>query len=627
MKLRKIVICLFTIFFTAAAMFCAKQERQTRIPFSFQAVTEEGTETIRYWQNEDGECYVFLPSYVNLSQLILHSDTPIWLDGRKLSYGMSCEGIELEREYALAGDTGTPGSITFLQSQNLPSIYIDTPSESMDYIHSVKGNKEFAKMRLYSRGGQMEFGGRLESIQARGNSTFGKLKKQYSIALGSSSDLLNMGSAKKWILQANSFDPTNLRNKIVYDFAAQAGLPYSPESRFVDLYLNGNYAGLYQLCERNQVHPQRVNISEENSTLVSVEFPERLAMGDKPYFLTEHGTAIRVQYTSMSEQTLHETFQTLENALSAANGVDPQTGKHWLDLIDLDSWARKYLIEEIFGNVDGGRASQFAYVDGSDPDRKIFSGPVWDYDLAMSNPATYFENGVPDTYRDQNFNMFFIQCNKDTWFYPMMQNEIFRNRVIQLYRQDFAPLLEALVDKKIDDYAWEIAPSAHLDQIRWNERDPGAETAYLKECIMRRLNFLNSIWLDQQPYLFVTARQLDRTVTYAIQPGDQIPELPAYAGYEWYDARTQLPADLNQRISEDLELYTNPISVPDDPEKIEEPDDAFRETEQKTSPTFSRLTLLPFLLMLIILAVACIKDRLCTRKNIQKTLYFVSSTD
>ena len=69
-----------------------------------------------------------------------------------------------------------------------------------------------------------------------------------------------MGAAKKWILLANAFDASNINNKMAYDFAAKAGCAYTPECRWVDLYLNGAYTGLYLLSERNEVDSQRVDI-------------------------------------------------------------------------------------------------------------------------------------------------------------------------------------------------------------------------------------------------------------------------------------------------------------------------------------------------------------------------------
>ena len=115
----------------------------------------------------------------------------------------------------------------------------------------------------------------MEAIRGRGNATWLWEKKPYSLTLSKSADLLGMGAAKEWILLTNAPDPTHLRNKIAYDLAAEVGLLYSPESNWVDLYLNGEYTGLYLLTERNEIHPQRIPAGN-GTFLVSMELESRL---------------------------------------------------------------------------------------------------------------------------------------------------------------------------------------------------------------------------------------------------------------------------------------------------------------------------------------------------------------
>lgn len=59
-----------------------------------------------------------------------------------------------------------------------------------------------------------------------------------------------MPKAKTWILLANHADPSLLRNTLAYDLAAAFGLPGSPDSRFVDLTINGEYLGNYLITEK-----------------------------------------------------------------------------------------------------------------------------------------------------------------------------------------------------------------------------------------------------------------------------------------------------------------------------------------------------------------------------------------
>ena len=117
--------------------------------------------------------------------------------------------------------------MTFLRSAKMPTMYINTESGNMDYIHSKKDNKEAGTVNLYSTSGEADFSGELESVKGRGNFTWTDYdKKPYSIKLKEEADLLEMGKAQNWILLANAADISNLRNKIVYDFAEESGMGY-----------------------------------------------------------------------------------------------------------------------------------------------------------------------------------------------------------------------------------------------------------------------------------------------------------------------------------------------------------------------------------------------------------------
>ena len=75
-------------------------------------------------------------------------------------------------------------------------------------------------------------------------------KKPYLLKLTRKSDFLGMRPAKKWVFLANAADETNLRNKIVYDFARRLDFGFVPDSRFADVFLNGRYTGLYLITEK-----------------------------------------------------------------------------------------------------------------------------------------------------------------------------------------------------------------------------------------------------------------------------------------------------------------------------------------------------------------------------------------
>ena len=71
-----------------------------------------------------------------------------------------------------------------------------------------------------------------------------------------------MGKSKTWLLISSARDHSFLRNVITSDLATYAGLAYSPEMVHVNLYINGEYRGLYLLSEKVQLSSSRVDIED-----------------------------------------------------------------------------------------------------------------------------------------------------------------------------------------------------------------------------------------------------------------------------------------------------------------------------------------------------------------------------
>ncbi|MCP4499528.1 MAG: hypothetical protein GY822_06130, partial [Deltaproteobacteria bacterium] len=105
------------------------------------------------------------------------------------------------------------------------------------------------------------FKGDLE-IRGRGNSTWGKPKKPYKLKLEDKSKLLGMPKSKHWALLANYFDPSQLRNSAAMFLGEQTTLAWTPKLRHVEVQVNGEFIGLYQLAETVRIEDNRVDITE-----------------------------------------------------------------------------------------------------------------------------------------------------------------------------------------------------------------------------------------------------------------------------------------------------------------------------------------------------------------------------
>lgn len=520
------------------------------------------TETIECWESYWGDYYLFLPSYAELSQVRLRTHTrgTVHIDDLLVPDGMTCESLLLDEHYTLTFNGTRDYNFIILRSGNVPTMYLDTASGTMDHIHEVKGNEEPGTVRIYAADGTLDYAGNLESIKGRGNATWIQKKKPYSLRLYSQADLLGMGKAQNWILLANAYDYSNLRNKLAFDLAADAGMAFSPEIQWVDLYLNGEFAGLYMLCERNEVHPQRVDIGEEGSFLVSMELQPRLEEQGYPFVTTNSGADFRVHYADMEEAALQRMLQSVENAIAAEDGVDPITGKNWQELIDLDSWAKKYLLEEILGNYDAGSVSQYFYLDGKDADGKIYAGPVWDYDNTLGN----YEWQTMDPQAILAGRPHITGQEDAPWLYALYQKDGFQKRVKELYRGTFRPLLADLQEEGLDQYAQTILPALVPNGLRWNMNDYEERIRAVRTYLSQRTEFLDSLWIGDTTYVTVQVSTGKGTWgCFAVRPGECLAQLPEYDSAEylgWYRADTGEAFDIAQPVYEDLVIYLKPAS-------------------------------------------------------------------
>ena len=488
--------------------------------------------------------------------------------------GISGDNFSMNETYGMARfgqGNQYDGVIRFVQSGNVPTLFVDVASGNMEYIHRKKGNEESGTMRLYTVNGDLSVSGSIESIKGRGNATWGCPKKAYSLTLTDAADLLGMGQAQRWILLSNGYDASNLRNKVSYDLANAAGMAYSPDSRWVDLYLNGDYAGLYLLCERNEVHAERVDIAQDNSFLVSRELESRLIRQNYPYVDLKLGS-FRIHHLSLDQTKLEDMWRSVESALLAEDGIDPQTGRHWQELIDLDSWVQKYLIDEIASNYDGGFISQYFYYNGADSSGKIYAGPVWDMDSTYGAdfwfiaPPNNFVAKRP-TYLEDNY----VDAERYSPFYMLYQKEEFYRRMVEIYYNHFRPAVLELVDSGLAQYAAEISKAVVADEMRWHTGAPEDRTEKATESIRKflseRIAFLDAVWIYEEDFcdilLFEENAVSENHVAawFAVRPGEYLPEIPT-EDRVWYVYGTDEVFDVTQPVYESVKLYYKESSIP-----------------------------------------------------------------
>lgn len=368
---------------------------------------------------------------------------------------------------------------------NLPHLYVNTFTGK-----SVVSKTEqvWARMWLVDEQDVVTFYDSI-SIRGRGNSTWNLAKKPYRIKLQQKTKLLgdNRANAKKWTLLANHGDKTMMRNALASYIGDLCGQPFTPAAKFVDLTLNGEYRGCYQLSDQIDVRKKRVNIAEQDHPLTATSnitggyLVE--ADGFKDFtngvngWRTPKGIPMTVHYPEDEEiapsqlNYIRQFVNGFENRLFASNFADADKGyRAYVDSTTLISW---YLASEITANPDY-IWSMYYYKQRNDD--HLYFGPMWDYDIAFNN-----DNRL--TAQDPTHNLMakvaFTNNGLEKWIDRLWSDEWFQRAVYNSYAGLYAQNLETKLLNKIDSLNTLLQQSQELNYKKWNIR-----TRYLREIVL-----------------------------------------------------------------------------------------------------------------------------------------------
>lgn len=486
----------------------------------------------------------------------------------------ACREAGLEPELSENID---PDSVIWLYSEHIPAVFIETESGTSDQINSDKNIKEAGTIKVLEPDGSFSLEHSLEYIKGRGNTSYTEFdKKPYQIKLTQDAPFLDMEPGKKWVFVSNSADSSLIRNALSRSLAGHLNLPQSEEGTFVDLYVNKEYVGNYYVVEKIEIQENRLLLSDlqkatehENETedlstyetawtdttkakqipndpeditggyLIERDFDNRFLKEveiNESYFITEAKECFIVrdpEYTSEAQIAYIDSYvQSVENAILSADGIDGTTGKSYRDLIDVDSFVRKYLLEEVTANYDGGVASSYFYKDSDTIDGRLYAGPVWDYDVSWGNSPAYL--GQIST-SPERLSRLASHSDSSVWFQSLYHKPEVYEKIVSCYAQEISPYLTLLADEILPMLDEITAASAAMDQVRWEDQyarngysgDRSEQITFIADYIKARKDFLDQAWIAQIPVHTVTLL-IEGAVydTLYVLDNDTLPEFP-----------------------------------------------------------------------------------------------------
>lgn len=229
-------------------------------------------------------------------------------------------------------------------------------------------------------------------IRGRGNSTWLWYdKKPYRIKLDEKASIVGLAAEKDWVLLANFRDPTHMMNTFVFELGHVMGLPYTNHSRFMEVNLNGEYIGLYQLTEQIEQGKNRVAVDDMEGILIALD------ADDGPYYSPDsgdnfysdiYGMPVCVKFPEDTDVSdIRSELAKLESAILAIRRSkgDEAAIKAGMDkvreLLDVQSFIDYLIIQELIYNVELA-APRSMYMH-KDKGGKWVMGPLWDFDAGF----------------------------------------------------------------------------------------------------------------------------------------------------------------------------------------------------------------------------------------------------
>lgn len=378
----------------------------------------------------------------------------------------------------------------------LPRVDIELPE---DYLLSreeyTKGTIAISKTEGY------DLPAAPGKVRIRGNSTAHAAKKALKVRFDEKQSIFGHNAEKTWTLLANAFDKTSLHNAVsmdLYDYLTPAGT-FVPMCRFVDVYVNGDYQGVYNLCDQVETGDARVAISGKIASdpelcdylmvvdyRASAEQPE--GEGLEWFWLKWTNDLIEVKSPETRDGRTKEQVAYLKDYLDRT--YEAIKLKDWDEIqkrMDVDSFMRGLLTAEITNNTDIAQASMYMYKTAMG---KLTFGPSWDFDMAFGSCVDGYEGAVD-----------YMGTQNNVFFGELMNVPEFRKMYTDFFREHYDEILNHLLEK-IDEEEAELSAVLENEYEIWtknydynipemNELSSHAEQVeFMKTWTKERMEFL-----------------------------------------------------------------------------------------------------------------------------------------
>ena len=435
---------------------------------------------------------------------------------------------------------------------------------------------------------------RAMTIRGRGNSTWRANKKPYKLKLNEAADLFGLGSNKHWVLLANAYDRTLIKDRITGWLGDAIGMEYTPRGYPVDLVMRSSdgtydkYLGSYYLSEQVRVGENRIEIEElkkkdVDDDIITGGYLIQNGMQTEetsPSYFETNSEATWANHTpnfdpsddgyvnDKQKNYIRGYMQDLEDAIFSADyeGVNSTS---YRDLMDLESAAKYWLVDQACKNADSyGTGSTYLYKPRGD---KMYWGPLWDFDFAWYYHQNYDRFEINHEWLEgmlyDRGEGGFVQEIKKQW--PAVKNALIRiaadDGIIDQYfeetKQSQAADLE-LYPAKVDSEDTEYTDEEEVFE-------PEKEKELFKKWILNRVDWIDKHLNDLDNLYHLVSVEVDGTVFDHVFVHHGYPyyyklTAPPKEGYVLIGWQDQSGKTLNDLVVCNRDVVVRPVYIPEE---------------------------------------------------------------
>ncbi|MBQ2546084.1 MAG: CotH kinase family protein [Clostridia bacterium] len=571
-----ILLCAATLLIALAVAASADEALvySTKDEAPFTVLAEGGAlpEDLSVWKATGKKYYLFLPAALDRTGVTIRYDGKLMAydetagkliaPGESFVCDLSADTANLY-EYNEAEGVYVKYAVNVMQAGHIPTLWITLTDgdEALIRINSSQSDVEQGSIFMVDEGGKVVYDGEMTRMKGHGLTSYersGRLntKNSYNINLGQKAELVpGAGRSKKWSLLRirtwGNYDPTGMSYVTAFNtFNALVKDEYFNQcTRFVDVYIDGAYWGVFVLTERMDINgSMTVTDLEEKTTMPSTKTTQisnkksdpAIAAGIKSYsyatastvpegtditggyileimcnhygecgFRTKHNMYVNIKSpaypTKEMVQYIAQYVQEFENALFSDTGYN-ELGKHYTDYVDERSYAAQTLIYAYYLNWEIYRTSTYMTKDAGEV---IKFGPVWDFE---SGPWVMYDQtlfGTTFAYNDVE--------QQHCWFEQAWRKGDYLHLISEMNGQlkeivdQVMGLAEPEIVQTFEDCANDVRQSQEMNWLRWGQPDTFDTwlDAYFESLGVRYDTWFNNLWNPSKYLLGLTVDGVD----------------------------------------------------------------------------------------------------------------------